>query len=432
VDPRIQRPQTSGVARPKPSLQATETLERLLALPASDLPSALTHACNLIAEVLQADKVDAFLHDKRRDSLAALGSSTQPLSDLQIRLGLNVLPVANGGRAVDVFRTGQTFVTGRLDEDPDELKGVKEALKVRSQIGVPLEVGGQRRGMIMIASLAPDFFDAEDVRFSRSIARWVGMVADRAELVEAMTRTVAERARLLAAEELVTVLAHDLRNLLAPLGARLDILHSRAVREGRSADCRDLAAASGSLVRLSRLIGSILDVARIEQGLFDITTRPLDLAELARDVARLLSTPDHEVVLAAPGEVIVSGDPERLRQCLENLVTNAVQHSPDGAPVKLALRTATRDDAAWACLAVCNEGMGIAADVLPRIFDRFVTGGPRAGLGLGLYLARRIAEAHRGELTVASEPGKGACFTLGLPRCEVAPAPPPRGRGNGR
>ena len=202
---------------PPESTQALQTLEALLAFPASGLVSSLTHACNLVATALKADKVDAFLFDERKATLAAIGTSTQPLSDLQKRLGLDVLPVANGGRVVEVFQTGITFVTGHLENDTDELAGVRDALKVRSQIGVPLDVGGRRRGMMMIASLETERFGADDVRFTELVARWVGMVAHRAELVEELTRRAVEQGRRVAAEELMTVLAHDLRNVLAPL-----------------------------------------------------------------------------------------------------------------------------------------------------------------------------------------------------------------------
>src|SRR5687767_14560481 len=111
------------------------TLERLLAIPATDLRSALTEASDLIASALAVDKVDAFLYDAGRDTLVALGTSSQPLSELQRQHGLDVLPLANGGVAVRVFQTGATFCTGRLDAEPDEPRGIKDVLKVRSAIG---------------------------------------------------------------------------------------------------------------------------------------------------------------------------------------------------------------------------------------------------------------------------------------------------------
>src|SRR4051812_7971524 len=112
------------------------TLEQLLETPTGDLKVALTHVANLVAAALHADKVDTFFYEPARDSLVALGTSQQPLGAEQKRHGLDVLPVANGGRVVWVYRNRQTFVTGQLDQDPSELIGVKETLKIRSKVGV--------------------------------------------------------------------------------------------------------------------------------------------------------------------------------------------------------------------------------------------------------------------------------------------------------
>lgn len=149
------------------------TLQRLLEIPAADIATALTHACNALADSLGADKVDAFLYEEPRDTLVAVGTSTQPLSNLQKSLGLDVLPVSNGGRVVQVYKTGEVFRTGNLLADPDELRGVKEGMKIQSQLGIPLVVGNQRRGMVMIASLQPDFFTEADETFARSAVQWV-------------------------------------------------------------------------------------------------------------------------------------------------------------------------------------------------------------------------------------------------------------------
>src|SRR5690349_14518864 len=104
-----------------------ETLERLLEIRATDLRLALSESADLVASALSADKVDAFLYDSTRDSLVALGSSNQPLTQMQKRLGLDVLPVANRGRSVEVFETGRTYVNGRVDRDTDELRGIRDA-----------------------------------------------------------------------------------------------------------------------------------------------------------------------------------------------------------------------------------------------------------------------------------------------------------------
>src|SRR5205085_2312549 len=126
--------------------------------------------------------------------------------------GLDVLPLSNGGRTVRVFKTGETFLSGRVDEDAEELPGIRDMLKVKSSLGVPLDVGGERRGMMMVASLQRDFFTPDDARFMETVARWIGMVAHRGQLAEEISRNAAEQGRRAGAEELITVLAHDLRN----------------------------------------------------------------------------------------------------------------------------------------------------------------------------------------------------------------------------
>src|SRR4051794_14051617 len=112
-------------------------LQELLAIPATDVHTALTHAADALARATRCDKVDTFLYDESRDSLVAVGSSAQPLSQKQHALGLDVLPVSNGGRVVDVFKTGNVFMTGDLMNDAGELMGIKEGLKIQSKLGVP-------------------------------------------------------------------------------------------------------------------------------------------------------------------------------------------------------------------------------------------------------------------------------------------------------
>jgi two-component system, OmpR family, sensor kinase len=398
------------------SPKALETLEKLLEMPAANLELALSAACDLVAKALSADKVDAFLHDPSRDSLVALGSSNQPLSALQKKVGLDILQIANGGRVVHVFQTGTTFLTGHLEADTEELRGVKEALKIRSKLGVPLEVGGVRRGVLMVASQKADHFSAEDQRLAESIARWVALVAHRAQLVEEIARTAAEQGRRAAAEELITVLAHDLRNYLAPISLRLNLVRRRTERDGRDADARDLGLALKAVDRLGALISDLLDVARIEQGVFQVDLQPLDLGALIDEASKVLSTAEHPIVAKIPEEVVASADGARVRQCLENLISNAAKHSPHGAPITVRVSKHKNERGSWGKVDIIDEGHGIATEMLPRIFDRFVTGAQRGGgLGLGLYLAKRIATAHDGDLSVESTPGRGTRFTLLLP-----------------
>ena len=133
----------------------------------------------------------------------------------------------------------------------------------------------------MVASQAPDFFTADDARFAELVVRWVGMVAHRAELVGQIAHNAREQGRRAAAEELITVLAHDMRNLLWPLGARLR--QSRSGPSGRAQGGRDRCRPTPreTVRRLAGLITNILDGARIDQGIFQLERRPLSLGTSA-------------------------------------------------------------------------------------------------------------------------------------------------------
>ena len=398
------------------STRLLSTLQRLLEIPAGDLKTALTHAADAIADALRADKVDAFLYDAARDSLVARGVSMQPLSALQRSLGLDVLPLANGGRMVEAYRTGKTFRSGALRSDPAELLGVRESLKVESVVAIPLYVGTRLRGVLAAASLERGHFSDADQAFGESAVRWVGVVAHRSELIAEMERNAVEQGRRAAAEEVVTVLAHDLRDYIAPVSMRLHLLRHRAESEGRTDDASHAAAALRGISSLGALIGSLLDVARIDRGLFSLDLEPLDLASLAREAAALLSNGDHPVVVSSPAPVIVMADPARLRQCLQNLIGNAINHSPANASVNIFISRVRDLDRAWGQAEIIDEGPGIAAELLPRIFDRFVSGREKeGGLGIGLYFAKRVAVAHGGDLTAHGGEGRGARFVLRIP-----------------
>jgi GAF domain-containing protein len=128
------------------------TLERLLELTAADLRTTLNQTAQYVHEVLKADKVDAFLFDPVKNLLRACGTSDTPLGRLQLAQGLDVLPVANGGSVVGVFTTGEPHFTGQADQVKDEVPGLIHVLGVRSHIAVPIEVAGERRGVLSAQS----------------------------------------------------------------------------------------------------------------------------------------------------------------------------------------------------------------------------------------------------------------------------------------
>lgn len=163
-------------------------------------------------------------------------------------------------------------------------------------------------------------------------------------------------------------------------------------------------------------MSDILDVARIDKGLFHGVARPVDVVALVGAAAGVFTDPTHpiNVRVVVPDRLVTVADDARRRPCVENLLANAIQKSPKDAGVDVLVRSEIGDTGEWAVVDVIDQGPGVPEHLLPHIFNRYVSGTRREG-GLGLYLARQIAMMHGGDLTVESSPGSGARFTLMLP-----------------
>ena len=387
-------------------------LQELLDLPALDPGQALTAGASSVARWLGCDKADVFLFDERRSSLAAVGTSATPLGDLQRKLGLDVMALSQGGRAVEVYVTGRPYANGHMETDEGELRGIVRDLAVRSQIAVPVRIAGVRRGVLSVVSQKPEHFGADDLPTVELVANWISSLAHRAELVQKLAEAERQRGRRLAADDVITVLAHDVWNHLNPLSARLQLMRLRASR-GETVEPAQLDSAIRGVQRFARLSQHLLDSARLEQGLFELELAPVELCKLVREVAELCSTPAVEVRVEAPPQIIGIVDANRLRQALENVIMNGVRYSPAGTPLQVALEP--ESDSKNVTIRVADRGPGIRPELLPHLFERFVADGSTRGLGLGLYLAQRVASAHGGQLEVQSELGVGSEFRLSLP-----------------
>jgi two-component system OmpR family sensor kinase len=191
---------------PLPEARLLSILERLLRLEVPGLNAALDRAAEAVAEAFGADKVDVFLHEPGADLLVAAGTSDTPMARRERELGLDRLPAAGGGSTWRVLRTGRGYRTGHAERDPEELRGIVEDLGVRSNMGAVIEVAGERRGVLMVASATPERFSAGDLRFLEAVARWVGLVAAQAAHVERLAAEAAAAGYRAAAEELVGAL----------------------------------------------------------------------------------------------------------------------------------------------------------------------------------------------------------------------------------
>jgi signal transduction histidine kinase len=250
------------------------------------------------------------------------------------------------------------------------------------------------------------------------------MVAHRAELTERIATEAREQGRRVAADELIETLAHDLGNVLVPVKSRIDMLRRRANREDRPRDLRDVEEAARSVDRVIALVADLLDSSRLEQGLFALERQPVNLSDLVQETCAALATDTVPIRVDAYVSVVLAGDGNRLRQALENLLSNAIKYSRPGTPVDVEVDVESDDTGHWAVVTVADQGPGIPAELLPRLFDRFARGPDSSGLGLGLYLASRIVSAHGGMLSADPGPLIGARFQMRLP---LADAPPDEG-----
>jgi two-component system OmpR family sensor kinase len=391
------------------------TLQRLLGIQALTLKDALNEASDLLADAMGADKIDLFLLEEETQTLVALGTSNTPVGREQVRVGLNRVPLANGGRQVEVFLTGQEYYTGHADQDPEMDRGVVHTLGVRSLYAVPLRVDGSIRGIVVAESVHPERFGEVERDFFEAASRWVGMVAHRAELHERVTRQSLEEARQQIAEEMLQTVAHDLANQITPIKGHTDMLLRRLRRSGESPEAERTAKIAGSLDRLNAMVHDLLDVSRLDGGIFSIQRQAVDLVDLVGDIVDAARAERPEIEARTPRELLAEVDRARMCQAIHNLVNNAIQHTPAGTPVVVSVREGQTAQGSQAVIEVHDEGPGIPATMQPKLFIRHAAHGDTAGLGLGLYLARGIATAHGGDLAVDSEPGTGTTFTLTLP-----------------
>lgn len=393
-----------------------ELLERLFALGPLPMDVVLSQSSDLIAQITRCEKVDTFLCDVGTRTLVAVGTSRTELGHLQKRLGLDRLPLANADPMSQVFETGEAYHNGHVEKDSRQPRGIVEGMGVRSMLAVAFEVDGERRGVISLASRRPNAFSDADLMLLKMVAVWIGNLVHRSELIDAFTKQASEHTRRAAAEELITVLAHDLRNLLSPITARLALLHERARAEEREQDASDCERSLAGIARLNAIMSDLLDVARIEQGVSLLNYESFDLVKLVRESALALARPDVDVTVASYIEPLtLSADRNRLWQALENVLSNAIKHSPKGAPVHVELASTVHEDRPAVRISVIDQGPGIAPELLPRVFERYVRGGGAPGLGLGLYLARSTVIAHGGTIMIGPSAGQGTRCELVLP-----------------
>ncbi|MDF1505572.1 ATP-binding protein, partial [Roseisolibacter sp. H3M3-2] len=298
-------------------------------------------------------------------------------------------------------------------------------------VAIPLLLDGRVLGVVALGWDAPHLLAAGERAFLLAFARHCAFALERARLldVERDARREADDARAAAEaasrakSDFVNVLSHELRSPVNAIVGHAQLLemgvHGPVSERQREA----LGRIGRSAHLMGALVDDLLELARIEHGQLTFALRDVPAAEAVEAVAEALRPQLEAKALAlavdpGPPGLALRADPGRLQQVLLNLLTNALKFTERGG-----ISVAVREEGETVCVAVRDTGVGIPADRLDSVFDRFVQVDQSltrraGGLGLGLAIARDLARGMGGELAVESAPGAGSTFTLSLPRAE--------------
>jgi signal transduction histidine kinase len=317
----------------------------------------------------------------------------------------------------EVIEEGRTLLRDDIREQRYPEEAALLALGLRSRVLAPLQLGSRSIGALALSRTEPRAFRKEEVDLVTLLGRLVATAVQNLRTYEAERKTVEELRRLSSLRaDFVSLVSHELRSPMAAVIGSARTLQTRW-RELRP-DQREafLAVIADETSRLAELVGDVLDTSRIEAGTFAYQFSEVDLGAVVRDSIAAAEIGQDEVRLStdlAPTLPGVWGDRERLRQLVDNLISNAIKYSDSGAEVKVEMRAENGN----VVLRIRDSGPGIQSEHHDQIFEKFgrVAGSAKPGTGLGLFLSRSFAEAHGGTLAVESSPGEGAIFTLRLP-----------------
>jgi len=293
------------------------------------------------------------------------------------------------------------------------------ALGLRSELVAPLLLGARPIGMLSLSRDRVDAFSQDEIELVALLGRLVATAVQNIRAYEAERRRVEELGRLSQLRaDFVSLVSHELRSPMAAVIGAARTLQDRWRMLTAPQRESFLALIGDETARLAELVADVLDTSRIEAGTFTYRFEEVDLDRVVDEAVEtaVLAQQEVPVVASVRGALpAIRGDRARLRQVLGNLIENAVKYSPEGGEVRISAAAAN----GAVLIAVRDAGPGIPRDQQGRIFEKFgraeVEGGSKPGTGLGLFIARSIAEAHGGSLEVSSGAEPGSTFTLTLP-----------------
>ncbi len=324
------------------------------------------------------------------------------------RFGPDIPTLLRGGEPMRVADVQHDALTAEHAQDFTRLG-------VRAILAVALVKAGQLTAILSLHHTRPRPWSDDDVQKCQDTAERVWAAVEHAR-AQAELRDANRRK-----DEFLAMLAHELRNPLAPISVAAQLMESGRLDAARLKQTSQII--SRQVRHMTGLVDDLLDVSRVTRGLVTLHKAPQDLksivASAVEQVRPLMEAQRHHLTMDLPPEPAhVLGDAKRLIQILTNLLDNAAKYTPTGGEV--ALRMQLQDDRV--VLQVQDNGIGIEPHLQPRVFDLFIqaertSDRSQGGLGLGLALVKSLAELHGGQVACHSDgPDQGSCFTVRLPR----------------
>jgi signal transduction histidine kinase/DNA-binding NarL/FixJ family response regulator len=341
----------------------------------------------------------------------------QQLPSLRSSAGLHADAVAH------VLATGRPLQVAAAPADAKAADhaghpSLPPALAPRAMVVAPLTARGAVIGALTLARTGRRRFTPADTAAAEELGVLAGLAMHNATLYAQAQRATHAR------DEVLGVVAHDLRNPLMAISMYAHVLHETELT-GQQAEWLDVVLRNTE--RMNALIQDLLDISALDAGRLRVQPAPCTVRPLLAEALQLLEPQalGAGVRLSGPQEgalPAVVADRDRVLQVLSNLLGNAVKFTPAGGGVELAAEARGGE----VVFTVRDDGPGIGPDDLPRVFDRFWQGmgTRRGGAGLGLAIARGILESHGGRIWVESAPGAGSTFSFTLPATELPPAQP--------
>lgn len=316
--------------------------------------------------------------------------------------------------ATEAFRLGETILR-QEDAGPT----VTDRDRRRDYLGLPLLVGGKTVGSLVFGRFGGPSYPPEHIRLAEFVAWHVGQLLENRRLSRRVASLEAQRELARMQDEFISTISHELRTPLGFIKGYVTTLMRDDAEWDQEKRAEFLQIIDDEADRLTELIDNLLDSSRLETGILSMTIEPTKIAPVVRDSINRIQGVHQEMKIASelnPDLPIVAIDSTRIAQVLNNMLSNAHKYAPGSDVV---IRCQPQEN--MILVEVKDHGPGIPPEHLPHLFERFYrvpSNIPARGTGLGLYICRKIVEAHGGEIGVMSELGVGTRFYFTIPAAD--------------